>query len=426
MTTLTIPQSKSARLKPLLIALLSRPAGVTSDVLDTWLREHDPDLVTDDLVYNARIGWVGSLRVDGYLIPKIRGLYKITGWEEPVEISSADRWPQRQQDILASFEGLTPVSAYSELRARLTSLMSGRCDSPTSEVPHQLSPGYILSYELANDTGRYPSESDVGLIVKKFKTQPRFRMLLPNPMTPQSVTDLSRILGEVSRRNVKLMSVLNHPAPWPEYGWIKDTTRIQGLYNLESLADHNSLIPRLPSRVRSYVRRNLSELTLQASNHMSETQWKTDGTSIIDQWKSGPAGQKQRQLAIRRDYVALDLARDHIGSTSFIAYRRFQPVGIIIYDPINSYTVGDLVCKGLNHPSLAGGYHRTAFTMVMMVSQILLDQGYLWLNDGGLDGGTSGLYEYKQQIVDLVPGSKQMKTQDWVLPETTYIPGGVE
>ena len=60
--------------------------------------------------------------------------------------------------------------------------------------------------------------------------------------------------------------------------------------------------------------------------------------------------------------------------------------------------------------------------MVRMVAGDLLDQGYRHINDGGLDGGTEGLYEYKRFIVDTATGSTVLKTQDWYMPNTNYTP----
>lgn len=392
--------------------------GATAEELDSWLREREsPEVASNaDRLYLSRISWIGGLRSQGFTIPRQRGYYKITGFESKKDLKPADQWPEEQRTILEHFESLPKVTPddYLKIQDRCRSLLV-----TGDGHPHQLSAGYTLSYELANDEGRW--SSDGSIIVKKFSTQPRFRILLPDIRDRELTLTKTRLLGKVSRRDVKLMSAMvGHD--WRKAGYQRDTVRVQGLYNLEALANEAS-IEGLPSRKQTYIRRNLRELRIRsAGSFETDKAWMIDANRVVNAWRTGPAGVKQRQLAITRDFVAITLAHKWMPKTSFLFYRGDIPVGVIVYDPIGRNAVGDLVCKGLNYPQIPGGYHNTALTMVIMASRYLLNQGYRYLNDGGLDGGTSGLYEYKQQIVSMIPGSTTMRTTDWVLPDTTYYP----
>ena len=394
--------------------------GATADELEAYVKEHEPEIATNaDKVYLARINWVGSLRNEGYVIPRKRGHYKIEGFEPKGELAPAEDWPEEQQDILRSFEALEEVGAkeYRRIADRCKYVLGEAYDKDVP-VPHQISPGYTLSYELANDEGRWSGTG--AIIVRKFKNQPRFRIILPSIQT-LGLDDVVRVLGQASRKNVKLMSVMTGEN-WKQFGFERDTQRLQGFYNLESMVKP-SFLDSLHSRKAAYVKRNLRELKMVKATEMQAVDFLKDGKHVIETWRAGAAGQKQRQLAITRDFVALELAPIFIRNTSYIFYRDSRPVGLIIYDPINRFTVGDLVCKGLNYPAMPGGYHNTAFTMVMMVASDLLAQGFRHINDGGLDGGTEGLYNYKRGIIDSVEGSTLLKTQDWYMPNTSYTPG---
>lgn len=387
--------------------------GMTKDELEAFLlpfkeNEHLP-------IDTERMNQIGGLRSEGFIIPKKRGFYQIVGFEEKKFDLPADKWPDEQQEIFRRLRAKEKVrhEDYPRLRDYYRSLVHD------SDFAHHFAPGYPLSYELARDTGYFVGEG--GIVHQKFSSQPRFRIIAPSYEAREDFRALAQLLGRVSRTDVRLVSVSARDS-WKEVGFVKHQVRDQGLYRIESLADELRFISQWSDSMRTNIRRAMKEMTIFSARQMVKQVWMKDATYVVDQWRYGRAGQKQRQLAITRDYVAIDLAHEHMSKTSFLFYRNGSPVGVAIYDTICEQAVSDLVLKGLNYKSMPGGMPNTGIGMQILAAKKLQKLGYSFINGGDIHGGEAGLTEYKLALIDKAPGSSVFKTTDWVLPDSHYTP----
>lgn len=362
-------------------------------------------------IQTFRMNVIMRLRNHQYLdIPLSKGSYSFKGVKEKqMPFLPAKEWPQEQQEVLEWLHKKLPPPTYQKIRAQFR-------NHPVFPH-HQRAPGYTLTYELADRARGFLWN---GFIIKqKWIHQPRFSIICPSFSRKEEVLELARKLGTISRVEVRLIGTPEGD-PWKEVGFKKLNFQRQGLYNLINISQ-SKFIKQWRNRTRSYIRKNLRELTMVPLTDLPGRKWKADATKVIERWVEGPAGQKQRQLGIKRDYKAIQLGWESIRETSYLFYRDGVPVGVIVYDPSTPTTVSDLICKGLNYGSQPGGYHNTGLTMMIMASKNLVDQGFTHLNDGGIWGLEPGLYDFKSAMIEK-SGGTEIKSIQWYLPGAKYTP----
>lgn len=348
----------------------------------------------------VRMNLIGALRAKGCVIPKERGWYHITGIKQETEAqATSDEWPAEQRKILDWFlKQPAPTAAY--LRAYLKAY--------AAHVPiHGLSAGQILSYEMAKDEGRILPDGSIGLM--KFRSLPRFRIACPG----DRVVDIAHLLARVSVRPVK---VITSPIP-PPLPFVKRTKTREAIYDCTRMSQGEALFN---SRGRSTFRHNLRTMRYERLTHSNAP----DARDLITKWKNGPSGKKQRQLAITRDFKAIELALrdDEVASLSYIAYRDDgNACALHIADrlPGAPEYASQLIEKSLNYTQLPGGYNGTTNANIYLAAKEYLKVGIKYIQGGAYYGGTEGLVKHKEMLTN---SENDVIHFEYELPGLCYTP----
>lgn len=380
--------------------------GLTKEEIEA---EFVRDGQTLDVAQVSRMNLIGGFRVQGHIIERKGGIYRLVGFKEKEDYLPASEWPEEQQAVLKWFNLLPEVTL------RDYEWLSRQINAVNITPLHEYCPGYVLSYELANDIGRKLPGG--GIIARRFEEQPRFRIIFP-PLPERAGDALRDVVAKlrlVSRKNIRLVGA--HPGDdFSRLGFKRGSPKRQAVYRISDLAGGKHL-EHLSKSTRAQVRKSLKDLKIDWIHEGNEH----DAYRVLDLWKAGPAGQKQRQLAIGRDYEAVRLcAQSSIpGPVGFLFYREGAPVGVEIYDRINDTYVAHLVAKALNYTSQPGGYGSTSTATLMLAAQRLSDEGYFFINGGTYAGGTEGLVAHKKV---LAADNDDIVCYDWEAPNTAYTP----
>lgn len=345
----------------------------------------------------ARMNFIAGLRGEGYIIPRQRGVYHITGFEEKEEQLTADKWPEEKQKVLQWYGRLPRVQMGDSEEIRLYY----RVAAMNRPYHHELSAGYLLTYELASDEARVYDKRLI--IAKKFQWLPRFRIITPPVGFSHEHMEQIDLLQTVSTRKIKLVGA-SPDVDYSVYGFVKYGKSAQAVYDLDWIV--NEYIGTLHKRERRYVRRAMEGMTFLSADYAYRSSdyslgtWVADAKYVIDRWREGRSAKAQRKLAINRDYVAVDLCMTDpvIRKHSWVFYRDNQPVGLEMFDLTSGFTASHLVAKALNYPEQPGGLSMTASATLILAARNMLERGVLYANSGTYDGGEAGLYEHKKSL----------------------------
>lgn len=408
-----------------------------------WLvGEIESELLTDpSLEGNAeravigRMNLIGGMRSEGWIIPKTRGRYQITGFEEKVEKLPFDQWPEENRRGTLSVEARGLVFDYSHQYMRDWISLLCRSHRLHSEglnrYQHNFSPLVLCAYYLA--THRIGHWFNDHLLAKKFTNQPRWYIVMPSTDSSRReflTQFIDESLAKSSRIHLSITQSVEHPdiyAEWKKLGWKPNGKLVQAVYNLEIVADDSAFLKSFSKESRRRLRRLGEDLIIVSYRDAeNKTIWRYDAKTLIDRWREGPAGKKQRQLAIRRDFLALEMLEwtPSAWEVSSIAYRevegRLEPASLLLLDRAEPDCVWDVASKSLNYPSLIGGASKTATAHLRLEAQRLSGLGVQYFNAGGYDGGAPGLIDYKRKIVEK-SGGFDLTCRQWYFPGDRYV-----
>jgi hypothetical protein len=364
--------------------------GITTEFLEAEIKGLVPSL-EGELLQLERMSLVAFMRQAGYVIPRKRGWYQITGKEEiKVEPTLKDWDPERQKTIKEIEKFPLTIHSWREVGA-----YTNTWDS--EGVDHNLSSTVLLSYYGAHHSKLYWVQADETclLVQKKFTDLPSLSLLVPNPTTVNGLKTWVPRLVNASHRDLKVVS------PWGdledvliELEFEKYGRSAQSVYDVEylsedSIGDHSH-------GTRNQIKKNLKELRIEEIGEHN----RKDANLVVDLWKMGPAGLKQRQLSITRDYIAIDMSATLGENIGLLFYRNDQPVGVEIYDYLPSHGwVAHVVSKALNYTSQPGGYGSTSVSCMILGARYLKTKGVTTINGGDIGGGTIGLEKHKIELM---------------------------
>ncbi len=380
--------TKTVGIDSSVVELLLR--GVTKQELHQRLSELLNEPADGPVVDVSRMNLIGSLRSWGYVVSGGRGggkIYQITGWEELRSYRPCNEWTGEERDILSFIhDSLRPVDAM----FITTSLATG----PTQPW-HERCLMYIMCYELARDQGWcYRGLSGNAIVMQRFQTMPRFRLFNLNMTDPQEINDILCWLAKASVTPVRVLNVSSDICyelkRIDRNGSI--TSRREAIYRTSRIADLSSGV--FSRRALTTLRKLDREMTwgVAVCDDIHNEHMKL----VVNRWREVNE-KKQRQLAITRDYDAIQYDR-----VRFMGYREGHPVCIHILDqlPANPNVVAQIVEKSLNYRNsiMLGGTYGVADYNLWKTCYTLNQNGIEFLNAGGFDGGGWGLVAHKERF----------------------------
>lgn len=363
--------------------------GYAGDVLDLAIQNA---LETSaDKANVARLNLVGGLRGLGYLVSGGRGgggpFYKIYGWQQPPEPATTASWTPETQAKLAEIRNLPRITDAQEDWFYLHTY-------PRGDDTHENSWLYFRTYEMGgrNEAFVYEGSRGAAIVIQKFRDSPRFNILQLD-CDPQSLAKLAVNLGEVSCAPVKIVNPrstdLRGLARYLPRG--RQVKYTQAIYDVTEIADTPETFWRHKT-IRN-MKSALSDTEFIAiEDGAVELQ-----TTVINEWRKVNEP-KQRQLAVRRDYIAAQVTSDK--KIVVLGLRdRSTPVSVNVFDRIiGRPVVSHIVEKALNYSAMPGGRSGTS-DLGMWQSCIHLSKlGVRYINGGMIDGGTNGLAEHKKHL----------------------------
>lgn len=355
--------------------------GITQPELDRKIgllsTRQPPDLLRMNLLgYN--------LRSSGYLVtggPRDRfSPYRIVGFQPKRDTPQLPQWPPEAQEVIqwvtTTFEQVTLKH-----EPQITELLR-----KAKLSFHESCWLYLWAYELADGKGGrgyYYQDSEIEcVIIKRFPWVPRLRIYyLGGPL--EGLRPLVTKLGQASLAPVSIINV----GPPHVAAWKKFDPRAESSSHISSVIELDRFVNRpreiLSSTEWARVRKLRSEITVTP----------TSTVDVITEWRRLNES-KQRQLAVVRDYRAIEAPRTE-SALHFTYHWRGSPVATYVCEvlPGETISVAELVGKAINYPPLGQSGMSTA-TLYMLCEE-LLSLGAVWLNRGGYDGGESSLRRYK-------------------------------
>lgn len=369
-------------------------AGKTKEELELLLEENAG--MTRQVLEIKRMNLIGGLRAEGFKVTGGRKggkVYQIVDWAEPTGPErTIDNFNDRQRAMLEHIEARPRLSIdQKSIDAALPLLDAQRVD--IHPLAHERSLLSILCYDISgNDAYVYTGLSGVSIIVRKFKRTPAFRVI-PISMGYTECIDLIEWLNLISFKPTKLMYI---PDTWATH--LKDDwpgcvieRATEAIYDVERFAtDPKSLWHGDDDRKR----RKQDELT-----QFVQLEWggETLAGTIIDEWRKVNE-EKQRQLAIRRDYHSVIIQLPT--KKTFIGLRENLPVCLSVVDKIGPDVYAEITEKSLNYASQPGGRSGTTDYTLWKTCVMLHEEGIRWLSYGHIHGGEAGLTQKKTRMAE--------------------------
>lgn len=389
---MTRPSLESA-LHPIYHSLIpDLERGISRDDLQRRIGEILGQPMDSAVVETARMNLVGGLRSWGFIVQGGRGggkIYTIVGWEARVERPTSDTWTGPPRTVLDDIGQLPRIT--SDDRDRIREFLARR---PSQEQYHENSWLYPRAYELARDTGWWfqspVNPSHAAIIMRRFVSYPRFR-IFNLTLSASELLELAEYLSRASCRPVYIVNPGDHAMADLKLLHSRGSwgNRRQALYRTDDIANRIELF--LNRRGRETLRSQAREMAYHDSPS------RDDQKAIVTEWRriNEP---KHRQLAITRDFVAID--DDFPQTITFVGYRQSTPACLHILEPLANRpdTVAQIVEKSLNYRTQVGGRPGTADWNLYQTSVDLLQRGIQFINAGGFDGGGAGLAPHKRRF----------------------------
>lgn len=385
---------------PVLRGVVSRLlAGISKADLEQEIATSLGVPVDDSQVSVNRMNLAGTLRNAGYIVEGGRNgrnkPYKIVGWQKPVEKVPAEQWDGQAKSRLDWVHTHTLLMDGGPMLPVDETVVGHMSRSFPYFRAHEQSWSYLRSYEMAKDVGRWYFSARGGacVILQRFESFPRFRIFNLS-MTPVELLDVAMYVAPASMKHVTIQNVTELEAAslksMDHGGTI--VKRMQAMYRVREIAEHPERF--LNRRGMEQFRSNARRLeyrdppTFMTIDH---------GFRVIDEWRKVNEP-KQRQLAIGRDYVAVEMGTSD--KIAFYGYRDNDPVCIHILGRLANQpdTVGQIVEKSLNYATQPGGHAGTADWNLVTTCRWLLRMGVEWFNAGTFEGGGDGLAPHKRRF----------------------------
>lgn len=335
---------------------------------------------------------IGGLRALGFSVEGGRSggkIYRVVGWAPKPEYKPAAEWSGDERSVLDWIEQLPQVQP--DDRQDIESHLAIRRASANS---FEACWGYLWSYELARDRGfLYRGRNGtLAVVIWKFQNFPRLRIFNID-LRYDDLAQLASMIAPASLMKIRVV----HPNidPLENYGKgdIVQSRKKQAWYRCEEILDR---LPEIYSKKQRSLIRQHQRKTIMISNLSSEG--RTACHDITKIWKKANEV-KQRQLAITRDFVAIDddsnIALLGVRDDSDRHPACFQ---ILSRHPGARPVASQLVEKALNYRELPGGQSGTSDYSFVEGFQVLLELGVTHVNGGDLDGGTPGLAHHKLRL----------------------------
>ncbi len=365
--------------------------GVSKADLEALLVDEGETLTPAEIDIR-RMNAVGSLRAFGYVIPRMRGHYQITGFEEKREIIPASEWTGRPRAVL---EWL--CSCQTVLEEDLPRVQRKLAGLPLVHTAHENCSGYLWCYELARDTG-YFIENEYGscIAIQKFITAPRLRIF----NTGMDAEGLLLLAKTLSLASLQAVGILNLPLEFAQdlkkldpKGYINK--RQEAIYSTWEISEHPERF--LNKRALTQLRKNQRDTYLVELDHRdTEISRKAKNLQheVVDIWKQH-LERRHRQLAITRDYIAIEMGLD----LSYVGMREGISVSSNVLDqlPNRPDVAADLMNKARSYSEMKGGRPGTSDWALHEVCKKLLSRGVEWYQAGSFLGGGEGLEAHKKR-----------------------------
>lgn len=338
-----------------------------------------------------RMNVVGSLRGQGFEISGGRRggpIYQLKGWSKPETPDGTESWTEEDLERLREVHSL-PTMTVEDSRMMASHL---RTSSDRRRMTHENSILQILSYE-APTRGRahlwsLPSGSLVA-VIQKFVHRPSFKVLNFDASADELVR-VAQTLVPISYRDVSIGGLEESHLPVLKEAFPAGSIERhdESVLETERIARQEGM-----SKTERWNNRRSS-----GDTEFFEIGWGAEGAqgTIIEEWKS-VVGKKQRQLSIRRDYVAMLTELD--SKITFLGFRDGLPVCLQILDhQVRFPGVSQIVEKSLNYRQMPGGRSGTTDFSLWKTCTLLHERGVEYFNMGQIAGGTEGLASHKKAI----------------------------
>lgn len=345
----------------------------------------------DPQVDVARMNTVGSLRALGYEVSGGRQgrsvPYKILGWSPIDEYLPAETWQGPEREVLDEIllGGELRGDEVEQWKSRIQFSISGLSPAFESSVD------YLSTYEMARDRA-FEMCHGRAIVLWRFPNMPRLRIFNLG-LDVKSLDHLAQWLSKASLTRVRVVIVNESDAgQLRNMGW-EVTRHRQALYDPKWIMDNlNSLFSKTQ---RSLLRQHERQSTIELAYGQLRPREVSEATALIQMWKATNE-KKQRQLAIGRDFRAVE-----IGTDLAILVRRLsgELVALQLLGRSITRVASQLVEKALNYRHMPGGQSGTSdFSFVHGLDQLRRMLGYRVINGGDIDGGTVGLAEHKLKL----------------------------
>jgi len=371
--------------------------GVTKDELELLLIKMSlSETLSKQVLDIKRMNLIGGLRAEGFQVTGGRRggkIYQIVGWEEPKGPErTTDNFSDDQRSKLEQLESMPLLTVDQRRVDTILPMLQGERVG-IHPLAHERSLLSLLCYDISgNDAYVYQGETGVAIVVRKFKRTPSFRVI-PISLSYSESIDLLEWLLPISFKPAKLMYIPDSWAVDLKDDWPTCTIEraTEAIYDVERFATNpKSLWHGDDDRKR----RKQDELT-----QFVQLEWggETLAGTIIDEWRKVNE-EKQRQLAIRRDYHSVIIQLPT--KKTFVGLREGLPVCLSVVDKIGDDVYAEITEKSLNYASQPGGRSGTTDYTLWKTCVKLHEEGVKWLSYGHIHGGEAGLTQKKTRMAE--------------------------
>lgn len=393
---LSIPEvSKkvASELKSLVPSLLS---GLEKTELDAKVAEALSVPVDDQRVVVARMNLIGGLRVAGYEVTGGRSggtKYQIVGEKAPAPPKKTiDEAPEPIRKLWSEF--VQKTHTLEDIVEDVSTVDAEFAKRSASELLHTANWMYLWAYLGAQKNALHLMNfRDCTCVVQqKHKSRPRLAVHYLSG-SPKDALSLAVRLAKISVSGMSVTGMSRDTLP----AWVdalsamelkaSTSMRKTAVYDLTDFADN----PRkyLGKRGASQLRARVRDTTLDSSPSVAAQ------LAVIETWRKANEA-KHRQLAIKRDFAAVESCADKIVIGGM---RDGYPVAhhLVYRLPNRSDAVMLANEKSLNYTETPGGKPGVSDWNQFMLATRCKELGIRWMNSGGIDGGGAGLSAKKEK-----------------------------
>lgn len=344
----------------------------------------------------ARMNLVAHLRMAGYeVVGGRRGgkVYQITG-HAPLDATPKKGLEAASTEVKEAYNWLCRFPALHETREdiKLIDLLFASNTRDTDEIAHSRNWLYLWAYMVAgqNTLRMVEHAGAVCLVFQKHKNRPRLSIIwlsgdaagvvsLAERLAPVSVSTIT-VTGMPDRRTKELLEL--RPKS-------KVSRRRCAIYDLRDFVENTDKY--LNKRARTTLRARFRDTEFVVNPG------KGAQNSVIDAWKIENEA-KHRQLAIRRDYTAVESIAENKITTGGRREGEWVAHHLVYRVPGHPNAVMLANEKSLNYDTGNGGKPGMSNWNQYTLSAYLVSTGIQFMQSGGIDGGGVGLADKKKKF----------------------------